>query len=183
MLTPLSALASKQVAPLENMMQNCLQFLDYAASQEDAIVTYQASNMKLAIHSNASYLSEPKARSRAGSHMFMAGTREIPIKNRAVLNIFANNQNSDVIGRGGRTWHAVHQRQNSGVHATNTQGIGTSATTNTHPNQQFDCTRTTHQQDPPQGTKGHGYAIPLVTLPRSKGPVLLLLEAGDTKLS
>jgi hypothetical protein len=87
MLTPLSAIASKPEAPTENKMQTCLQFLDYAASQEDTIVTYQASNMKLAIHSDASYLSEPKARSRAGGHMFMAGTEEIPINNGAVLNI------------------------------------------------------------------------------------------------
>jgi hypothetical protein len=78
MLTPLSALASKQAAPMENTMQDCLQFFDYAASQEDAIVTYRASNMKLAIHSDTSYLSEPKACSRAGGHMFMAGTEEIP---------------------------------------------------------------------------------------------------------
>jgi hypothetical protein len=68
-------------------MQNCIQFLDYGASQEEAIVTYQASNMKLAIHSNASNLSEPKACSRSGGHMFMAGTEEIPINNGAVLNI------------------------------------------------------------------------------------------------
>jgi hypothetical protein len=66
MLTPLSA------APTENTMQDCLQFLDYTASQEDAIITYRASNMKLAIHSNASYLLEPKACSRASNHMFMA---------------------------------------------------------------------------------------------------------------
>jgi hypothetical protein len=87
MLTPLSAITSGQVAPTENTMQTCLQFLDYAASQEDAIVTYRASDMKLAIHSNASYLSEPKARSRAGGHMFMAGMEEIPINNGALLNI------------------------------------------------------------------------------------------------
>jgi hypothetical protein len=61
--------------------------LDYAASQEDAIVTYRASDMKLAIRSDASYLLEPKACSRAGGHMFMAGTEEIPINNGAVLNI------------------------------------------------------------------------------------------------
>jgi hypothetical protein len=87
MLTPLSALASEQAAPTEKMMQDCLQFLDYAASQDEAIVTYRASDMKLAIHSDASYLSEPKARSRAGGHMFMAGSEEIPINNGAVLNI------------------------------------------------------------------------------------------------
>jgi hypothetical protein len=68
-------------------MQDCLQFLDYAASQEDAIVTYRASDMKLAIHSDASYFSEPKPCSRASGHMFMASTKKIPINNGAVLNI------------------------------------------------------------------------------------------------
>jgi hypothetical protein len=43
--------------------------------------------MILAIHSNASYLLEPKAKSQAGGHMFMAGDDEIPINNGAVLNI------------------------------------------------------------------------------------------------
>jgi hypothetical protein len=87
MLTPLSALASKQAAPTERTMQKCLQFLDYAASQEEAILTYQASGMNLAIHSNASYLSEPKACSRAGGHMFMAGNEDIPINNGDILNL------------------------------------------------------------------------------------------------
>jgi hypothetical protein len=87
MLTPLSALASKQSAPTEATMEKCLQFLDYAASQEDAILTYKASNMVLAIHSDASYLSEPKACSRAGGHMFMAEQEEIPTNNCAVLNL------------------------------------------------------------------------------------------------
>jgi hypothetical protein len=68
-------------------MQKCLQFLDYAALQEDAIVTCRASDMKLVIHSDASYLLEPKACSRAGGHMFMAGMEEILINNGAVLNI------------------------------------------------------------------------------------------------
>jgi hypothetical protein len=87
MLTPLSALASEQASPTELTMEKCLQFLDYAATQDDAILTYKASDMILAIHSDASYLSEPKARSRAGGHMFMAGDDEIPINNGAVLNI------------------------------------------------------------------------------------------------
>jgi hypothetical protein len=68
-------------------MQKCLQFLDYAASQEDTIVTYWSSNVRLAIHSNASYVSEPKACSRASGHMFMAGMKDIPINNGVVLNI------------------------------------------------------------------------------------------------
>jgi hypothetical protein len=87
MLTPLSALASEQATPTEQTMEKCLQFLDYKASQEEAIITYHASDMKLAIHSDASYLSEPKACSQARGHIFMAGTEEIPINNGAVLNI------------------------------------------------------------------------------------------------
>jgi hypothetical protein len=63
MLTTLSAIGFKQAASTERTMQKCLQFLDCAASQEDAIVTYRASNMRLATHSNALYLSEPKAQS------------------------------------------------------------------------------------------------------------------------
>ena len=43
--------------------------------------------MRLAIHSNALYLSEHKAHSRAGGHMFMAGTKDISINNGGVLNI------------------------------------------------------------------------------------------------
>ncbi len=61
MLTPVSAIASKQAAPTENRMQTCLHFLDYAALQVDANVTYQARDMKLAIHSDTSYLSDPKS--------------------------------------------------------------------------------------------------------------------------
>ncbi len=43
--------------------------------------------MRLAIHSKALYVSEPKARSRAGGHMFIAGTDNIPINNGVVYNI------------------------------------------------------------------------------------------------
>ena len=57
------------------------------ASQEEAVLTYKASNMVLAIHSDASYLSESKARSRAGGHMFTSANDKIPTNNGAVLNI------------------------------------------------------------------------------------------------
>jgi hypothetical protein len=57
------------------------------ASQDEAVLTYKASNMVLVIHSNASYLSKPKACSRVGGHMFMAGRDDIPTNNGAILNI------------------------------------------------------------------------------------------------
>jgi hypothetical protein len=86
MLTALSSLAAEQCNPTERTMQKCKQFLDYAATQEDAVVTYRKSNMVLAIHSDASYLSEsePKARSRAGGHFFMSENLPDPNDNGAV---------------------------------------------------------------------------------------------------
>jgi hypothetical protein len=82
-----SALVFQQANPTEQMLVLCKHFLDYMASQDKAVLTYKASNMVLVIHSNASYLSKPKARSRAGGHMFMAGRDNIPTNYGAVLNI------------------------------------------------------------------------------------------------
>jgi hypothetical protein len=45
MLTALSAIASAQAKPTEEAMTCCKQFLDYAATHQDAILTYKASDM------------------------------------------------------------------------------------------------------------------------------------------
>ena len=68
-------------------MEQTLQLLDYIATQEEAVLTYSASDMKLAVHSDASYLSEPQARIRAGGHFFHSNEATIPANNGAVLNI------------------------------------------------------------------------------------------------
>ena len=87
MLTALGTLATQQANPTENTMKNVKQFLDYASSHQDAMVTYRASDMVLAVHSDASYLSERKARSRAGGHFFMSEDETFPANNGAVLTI------------------------------------------------------------------------------------------------
>jgi len=87
MLVALSAIASEQAKPTQSTMEKVDQFLDYAASQEQAVLTYHSSDMILAIHSDASYLSESKARSRAGGHFFMSKDVSFPPNNGAVLNI------------------------------------------------------------------------------------------------
>jgi hypothetical protein len=87
LLPALSSLASQQANPSERTMELCKKFLDFMSCQEEAVLTYRASDMVLAIHRNASYLSKPKSRSHAEGHMFMAGNDEIPINNGAVLNI------------------------------------------------------------------------------------------------
>eukprot|EP00956_Cyclotella_meneghiniana_P003709 scaffold4513_cov37-Cyclotella_meneghiniana.AAC.4 len=68
-------------------MKQTKQLLDYIASQEEAVITYNKSSMILAVHSDASYLSEPKARSRAGGHFFLSHDTDNPPNNGAILNI------------------------------------------------------------------------------------------------
>ena len=58
------------LGPMEDTMRQTKQLLDYIARQEESIITYNASDMKPLAHSNATYLSEPIARSRAGGHFF-----------------------------------------------------------------------------------------------------------------
>jgi hypothetical protein len=65
---PISAIALQSAKPTTETMAQTRQLLDYLATQEDAVITYARSDMKLAVHNDASYLSEPEAHSRAGGH-------------------------------------------------------------------------------------------------------------------
>jgi len=53
----------------------------------DKTLPSSASDMKLAVHSDASYLSEPRTHSRAGGHFFLSNEATIPANNGALLNI------------------------------------------------------------------------------------------------
>jgi len=87
MLLALRSLTVQQTNPMQNTKKLIHQLLDYEATHPDAIVTYQGSDMVLAGHSDASYLSETNARSRAGGHFFMSDDNAIPNNNGAILTI------------------------------------------------------------------------------------------------
>ncbi len=74
MLTPIIALSSQQAKTTQATMRRVQHFLNYAATKEPAVTTYHASDMVLAIHSNAGYLNEEGARSRARGHHFLSQT-------------------------------------------------------------------------------------------------------------
>ncbi len=67
----LSKISSRQSAPTENTMKRVNQFLHYMWTHPDAIIRYHASDMILNVHSDAPYLSSPKACSRAGGYFFL----------------------------------------------------------------------------------------------------------------
>ena len=83
MLVSVSKLASLQSQPTEHIATAAERLLLYAATYPNATITYHASDMRLICHSDASYLSETEARSRAGGIMFL-GTSDDTIVNGAI---------------------------------------------------------------------------------------------------
>jgi hypothetical protein len=84
-LTLLSSLATEQAKVMQKTMEMVQQLLDYCATQEEAIITYTASNMILNAHSAAGYLNKKNGRSRAGGHYFLSNNNDPPHNNGAIL--------------------------------------------------------------------------------------------------
>jgi hypothetical protein len=70
-LMALSSIAMEQTKAMERTLARCTQLLDYRAGHADAKVQYHTSDMIMNIHSDASYLSEVKARSRTCGIFFL----------------------------------------------------------------------------------------------------------------
>jgi len=89
LLCTLSAIGTQQASATENTLAACNQLLDHVATHPGDGITYKASNMILAAHSDASYLSETNSRSRAGAHIFLSNDDPIPQSNGPLLSIAA----------------------------------------------------------------------------------------------
>jgi hypothetical protein len=72
LLVTLSDLASQQTQGTQLTEQNMYHMLDYLATHPDTTVRYHASDMKLAIESDASYLSSYNSRSRVGGYFYLS---------------------------------------------------------------------------------------------------------------
>jgi hypothetical protein len=71
MLHALSILATEQTTGNQSTVAAMSLFLNYCATNPDSILRYHASDMILRVESDASYLTEPNAKSRAGGHHYL----------------------------------------------------------------------------------------------------------------
>jgi hypothetical protein len=72
MLPAIGTIATQQANGTAATMRAITQLLNYCATHPDACIRYVASDMVLWIDSDASYLSAPKARSRAAGYDFLS---------------------------------------------------------------------------------------------------------------
>ncbi len=80
-LVALSSIAAEQTKATTDTETRVTQLLDYLNTHKDATIRYAASDMVLNVHSDASYLSEPKARSRLGGIFFLGS---LPINGKPI---------------------------------------------------------------------------------------------------
>ena len=75
-LPAISSIASEQANATEGTEKQIKQLLDYLATLPNAKIKFYASKMILNVHSDASYLSEPRAKSRVAGVYFMGDVPE-----------------------------------------------------------------------------------------------------------
>ena len=81
MLASIGAIATAlSTSSWKDIRQRIDQFLRYAITHPDARIQYKASKMHLWIHTDSSYLNEPKARSRGGGYFHLSDKPQLPIK-------------------------------------------------------------------------------------------------------
>jgi hypothetical protein len=71
LLTSLSSIAARQANGTTAVAESCHQLLDYIATHPNAGIRYKACNMILAVHTDASYRSEQKGKSRVSAHFYL----------------------------------------------------------------------------------------------------------------
>jgi hypothetical protein len=133
-LMALSAIAVEQTKATTRMLGKCMQLLDYLASNSEAKVRFYASDMIMNIHSDASYLLETGARSRACGHFFHgmdAKKWQTHNNQRCILCECNHHEIHGGVSDGGRAGSSLPQLSRWNNIPENTGGHGASAAKNT----------------------------------------------------
>ena len=86
-LISLSSIGTQQAAYTEDTAAAVKQLLEYVDTYHDDGITYQASDMTLVDHSDASYLNESNTCSQSGAHIFISEDNHVPKLNGPILTI------------------------------------------------------------------------------------------------
>jgi hypothetical protein len=133
LIMPINVLASEQSNTTEVTADKVIKLLNYCNTHPETKILYHASDMILHIHSDASYLSENEAKSRAGGLFYMGSNN----KNDQKLTNFDRQQSSqtrNVFSSRSRNWSSFHKHKGRRCPQDNVGGIGTQTATHTNGN-------------------------------------------------
>eukprot|EP00957_Ditylum_brightwellii_P128527 9803600-Ditylum_brightwellii.AAC.1 len=80
LLMTINAIAAKQASPTEKTAKALTHLLNYCATFLNAVVQFNAHDMVLHIHSDASYMSAEEVRSQAGGRFYLSAASADPTK-------------------------------------------------------------------------------------------------------
>jgi hypothetical protein len=89
MLLALNDIGAAQANSMEHTAEAVTKLLNYAATHPDAVIQFHKSGMILHIHSDASYLSAPKARSRAGGYHYLSNDNKTNPQHNGPIHVLA----------------------------------------------------------------------------------------------
>lgn len=141
MLHALNVLATQQDKDTKQTVKQIENFLKYCVTCSNAKIRYCASDMKLWIHSDTSYLNEPGAKSRYGGYHFLVSNGDTAINNApisAISKVLKNVMSSVAEAELGEIFHNAkegvseritmeemgHPQGNTNIISDNTTAIG-----------------------------------------------------------
>ena len=130
LLCPISAIASQAANPTEETLELIHHLLDYLGTQEEAVFTYNASNMVLAAHSNTSYLSKPNAKKQSRRTLLPFQQHHHTTKQRRHPKYSTYYTTHDVISNGSRISRSVHNGMRGSLHQNHIRRTQAQTTTN-----------------------------------------------------
>jgi hypothetical protein len=80
LIVPLRTLASQLSTFTTTTIDDVSHIIDYCSNHPESSIRYFPYDMQLKIHSDASYISEPKAKSRIGSYFYLGNKKNAPKK-------------------------------------------------------------------------------------------------------
>jgi hypothetical protein len=87
LLAALSAITAQQSNGTQAVANACHQLLNYVATHPNAGLWYHACDIILAVHTDASYLSEAGGKSRVVGHFYLTNQYKKKFNNKAVLTL------------------------------------------------------------------------------------------------
>jgi hypothetical protein len=127
LIMPINVLASEQSNATEVTADKVIKLLNYCNTHPETKNRYHASDMILHIHSDAYYLSENEAKSRAGGFFSMGNTNKNDKKTyqRGNFDRQQGSKTRNVFSSRGRNWSGFHKCKGRRCHQNNIGGIGT----------------------------------------------------------
>jgi hypothetical protein len=160
LIMSINVLASEQSKARAVTANKVIKLLNYFNTHPETKIRYHSSDMILHIHSDASYLTENEAKSRAGGFFYMGATQKLTkTYQRGNFNHQQSSQTRNVFGSGSRNWSSFYKCKRRSSPSHNIGGIMASTAPHTNGNRQYHCHRIQQWHNKTKTHKSNGYAF------------------------